>query len=508
MNASEGENIIIDIRDGDWLNFTRTYPAGTYKVYLRESTYLVPKSLVTLERVTSDPKTNGQTTIQLGAFVQLGDAAGNTGYDFHRNVLLADAFGNPAIVRFAGGVDTLRLTARTVRNQNGGDVFWNYLVFIPTPDPGTLRPVVTTTSPLPGDAFRQSPYNASTVASIVNRDTSISNSTIVLEINGATVATTLTTNASGGTDVAWTLLSLPAARMYTNTLIFTDTAGVSQTNTWTYSYPFLSASNSLPVEYGGGGPRGFAYRMVQNSNNGVNLGNNNNRAEQQLAIPPQIPYEKTWSTNVQTLAWSDDNGLPKPVPGLDGGISGYPWTASLYNNIATESLGYMQLTAGPHRWTIGSDDGFEVRSGATPSDTAATVLVNRDGGTFGGTFDFVVESNGLYSVRVMWMENGGGANFFLYDDKGNYVNDPGDPAGVVKVFRQGTPPVVLASTAVNGPYTPPAGAVIDSLTQTATVPVLGSPRFFQLQAGAETTLLKIKSITVVGSNFEIKYQYQ
>ena len=502
VNAAQSEYLVYDNANGDWKNYSRTFTAGTFKVYLRESTFALPRSLVTLERVTSDPSTNGQTTTGLGAFIQPGDGAGDTGYDVHRNVLLTDISGNPAVVRFAGGVDTVRLSNRFVDDRENSDVFQNYLVFVPTADPGTLRPIVTSSSPVPGDTFRQSPATTATVASIANRDTSVSNGTIVLKINGTTVTPTITTSA-GGADVAWSLSDLPPSATFTNTLTFKDTDGTNLTYSWTYSYPFLRATNRLA---GALSTRGFDYRMVQTD--GPTLGNNINRAEQQLAIPPQIAIDRGWRTNVQTQVWNDNTGVPNYVPGLEP-LGEYPtgtppYTNSVgppFDNIATESLGYMQLTAGAHRFSAISDDGFQVRSGTTPKDTGAAVMGFQNG-TFNGSFDFVVEAAGLYPVRSLWYENGGDAHFSLSDDSNNLVNDPLNPPGVVRVYLPGTPAVLLSSATVSGPYTIPAGAVYNSATKTVTVPITGSTQFYRISASSALT---IQSISVVGGNVVITW---
>ena len=127
------ELLTYDNNNGDWRNYTRTIPAGTYNVYSRQSTFALRVSLTTLER------RNGRysrlairSTSSLGAFLQFGDDVGDTGYDNHRNVPLTDASGNPAVVRFAGGVTTLRVTDRSVNDEEDSEVFHNYLVLVPT----------------------------------------------------------------------------------------------------------------------------------------------------------------------------------------------------------------------------------------------------------------------------------------------------------------------------------------------------------------------------------------
>jgi hypothetical protein len=502
------ELLTYDNENGDWRNYTRTIPAGSYLVYSRQSTFALPASLVTLERVTSDPHINNQTTVLLGAFVQLGDAAGDTGYDAHRNVPLTDVSGNPTVVRLAGGATTLRVTDRYVNDDENSDVFHNYLVLVPTSDPGTLRPILAQTIPVPGSTYR-SGFAATepTFASIANRDTTVTN-IVALMMNGANVAFS-TTNTANGIDVGWSLFAVPAARSITNTLIFQDSAGVSITNSWSYSYPFLSATNRLA---GTLSTRGFDYRMVQ-TDFYPNPDNTRAKGEDQLAIPPVVPYDRTWRTNVQTLDWDDDNGIPKYVPGLDDGPSGYERaTHGPYNYIATEAMGYVQLTAGAHRFSVTSDDSFEVRSGKDFTATGALVLGYHDGSS--GTprsFDFVVEADGLYPMRGMWQEEGGAAYFHLsalnpISGTNNVVNDPANPPGVTMVYVPGIPtPVtsVLSSATVDGTYSARNDAVIDTGTKTITVPISGAAQYYRVSSSSAVT---IKTITVVGSNVVMTYQ--
>ncbi len=499
VNASQPEYLVYDNNNNDWRNYTRTIPAGTYKVYSRQSTFLLPISLVTLDKVTSDAHTNGQTTVGLGAFIQKGDAAGDTGADVHRDVLLTDMFGNPAIVRTAGGEITLRVSDRFVNNGDS-EVYHNYFVLLPTADPGTLRPIVTQTAPLPGDTKRQSGATERTFASIANRDTTVNVGTVALQINGVSIPGAIVTAISGGAEIDWSLVNVPATRVITNTVTYQDSAGTNLAYSWTYSYPFLSATNRLPV--GSLPTRGFAHRTAQD---GAASGDTLARAEDQMAIPPVIVSAQNWATNVDVLNWNDNTGVPSYVPGLDGGISGY--AAGPYDYIATEDLAYLSLKAGGNRFQVASDDGFQLRSGTNTTDKGATVLGVSDGNTFYGSFDFVVEADGLYPVRNLWYEQGGGANFALsaYNfatSTYNVVNDPANPAGVVKAYLPGIPTLLLSSATVGGTYTSLPGAVIDIPTKTITVATSGSTRFYRIQSASVVT---ITSISVVGSNVVITY---
>jgi len=491
------EQMVSDIRDGDWLDYTKTCPSGNYLVYLRQSQYIIPASLVTLERVTSDRTQPDQTTTVMGSF--MGTVSG---LDRYLNVPLTDGAGNPVVVRFSGSVQTLRVRDWITGNADDdiGILLQNYLVFVPTANPGTLRPYLSMTLPPANWVVDYSSPAMTPTASIANRDTTVNTNSIILLLNGNPVAKTVTPTG-GGADVTWSLAVLPASQTITNTLIYQDSDSVWQTNVWSYSYAaFLRASNSFPLS--SLTVRGLSARMVWTENGGVTLANSLARAEDQLAIPPVIPYDVTASNVIQTIAWNE-NGTPNPVPGLDPGN---------YNNIAVEMFAYLELTAGAHRFQVSSDDRFQIRSGVTLADPGATVMGQAIGNTFGGTFDFMVEATGLYPIRCIWEETGGGANFFMWsvnpDGSTPLVNDPGNPAGVVKAYYTGDPVRCLSAPAVTGPYTGEASAVVSGVTLTGgtiTIPKSGSARFYRLQ-GPKTA--KILTAVSQGANIVLTYQFQ
>jgi len=498
-----------EIHDGDWQNYTHTYPAGTYAVYLREEQYLLGQSVVTLERVTSDRTQPNQTTAVLGSF--LGSANGSGP---HFNVPLTDVAGNLAIVRFSGAVDTLRLNNRITGNASDttGFLLENYLALAPVPNPGTLRPLVSAVSPLPGQQVSSS--SPATYAIIVNRDTTVDPTSIQLRINGAAVAFTLTNNSSGA-QVNWSLNVLPPAPLFTNTLIFKDSAGVSQTNSWTYSYPFLSSANTLPA--GSLVARGFQTRMAWSQNGGVNLDNSLARALQQLAIPPQIPVDLVATTIVAELNWNLD-GNPTNVPGLCAGSQ---------INIAVESLAYLHLSAGAHRFYVSSDDQAGFYSGATPWDASGTTLFESPENAGTWTFDFVVQADGLYPFRSIWEQTGGGAALQLaaVDPDGvvsnAVVGDLSEPAGVVDVYYpvfcvSAASPAGLysieplatagATTLSTSDVIGDCGSVVNQMVSggagTFAVPISGSARFYRISAPRSSTIINVQR---AGPNIVITY---
>jgi hypothetical protein len=502
------EQEVEDINDGDWLNYTHTYPAGTYNVFLRQATFKVQNSLVTLERVTGDRTQPNQTTSILGSFV-----GKTTGIGLFANVPLADGAGNPMILRFSGGLDTLRLMNRVTGNANldNGNLEQNYLVFVPVADPGKLRPIISAAAPLAGQAVSGAAPDR--YATIANRDTTVNTNTIVLMLNGNPVATTITPN-SGGATVTWPLSALPPTATVVSTLTFQDSDGVSVTNTWTYSYPFLSAANALPI--GSLTVRGFDVRTVESINGGVNLDNSLSRAAQQLAIPPQIPIDIAATSIVQILNWNQ-TGDPTNVPGL--------CPAGEIKNIAVESLAYLELTAGAHRFHVVSDDRAGFYSGATLDDPGAVVVWESVNDTANATFDFIVGATGLYPARFIWEQAGGGANLAVTEVNPNdnseaFINDPSNPPGVAKAWY---PVVCRSSSTVQGPYAADGAAVhAATLTDvlcdgigsplnktvtggTFTLPQSSSERFYRIDAPRAT---KITQISRNGSNIVLTYQVQ
>ena len=490
-----------NIHDGDWQNYTHTYPAGTYAAYLRQEQYLLAESLVTLERVTSDRTETNQTTTLLGAFLGSPNGSGP-----HFNVALTDAAGTPVVVRFSGAVDTLRVNNRISGNASTstGVIQQNYFVLAPVPDPGKLRPIVAVVSPLAGQTVTSA--SPATYATIANRDTTVDASSLKLTINGVAVPST-TTPSAGGVQVTWSISVLPPAATFTNTLTFKDSDGTNQSVSWTYSYPFVPAANSLAI--GSLEARGFYARTAMTLNGGVNLDNSLNRALEQLAIPPQIPVDLTATSIVSELNWNL-NGNPNNVPGLCPGSQ---------INIAVEALAYLHLTAGAHRFRISTDDQTGLYSGTTPWDSGGTAIFVSPGNTAYQTFDFVVGAEGLYPLRCIWEQTGGGAILQLAAVDPDGVNpdaligDPSEPSGAVDAYYPiactsttsfGQPftvdPTAIAgpTTLTTSPVTGDCGSVVNDMVSggggTFTLPVSGTARYFRILGPGPTTITSIKQV--------------
>ena len=319
-----------------------------------------------------------------------------------------------------------------------------------------------------------------------------------------------------GATVTYPITSLFAwGSKHTNIFAFKDSVSTWRTNTWTWTlaYPYLFASNSLPI--GSLTVRGFDVRMAQTTNGGVNLDNSLARALQQLA--GTIPVDQRATSIVQVLDWNKNSAYPANVPGLCPGNNAAPI------NIAVRSCAYLQLTAGPHRFHINTDDRSGVYSGVNLAD--ANALWEAPGSTANTTFDFVVEADGLYPVSCLWEETGGSAMLHLWSVDLNdlsevLINDPTDPAGVVKAWY---PVVCKSSASAAGPYSLATTAVnvLDTVDVygtggcasnvlgqkvtggTLTIPISGTMQYYRLDAPRKT---KITKITKGASNVVITYQ--
>jgi hypothetical protein len=106
---------------GQWLNYTRTFPAGTYYVYGRLAGGAGPFDNTTMALVTSGAGTANQTTQLLGSFADANAA----GWETWHWVPMRDANGALSKVPLAG-VNTLKLTC-------GGGLNANFYMFVPLP---------------------------------------------------------------------------------------------------------------------------------------------------------------------------------------------------------------------------------------------------------------------------------------------------------------------------------------------------------------------------------------
>ena len=433
---------------------------------------------------------------------------------------------------YLGGYLGLLVYDGTTPSVTGADVTYdNYNAT--APGAGALPATVAHVSPAPGQKVAD--LYLTNIIAILDRDTAVDPASILLWLDGTlipagsvNITPSITepnnpasaTQSFNGATASYPIPNLlPWGTVHTNTVAFSDAKGVWQTNTWSWTayYPYLFASNSLPV--GSLSAHGFQVRTAWSANGGVNLNNSLTRALEQLAIPPAIQVDLAATSIVSELNWNL-NGSPNNVPGLCPGNQ---------INIAVEATAYLHLTAGAHRFSVNTDDRAGFYSGTTPWDPNATVLFESPNNTANQTFDFVVEAEGLYPFRAIWEQTGGGAVLQLtaVDPTGTnpnaVVGDPSEPPGAVDVYY---PVVCFSAPTLAGPFVADAtaqatamnltttpvtgdcGNVVDQMVSggsgSFTVPLSGPRRFFRISAPLPS---KVEAITLeAGPNLVISYQ--
>ncbi|HTG45978.1 MAG TPA: Ig-like domain-containing protein, partial [Verrucomicrobiae bacterium] len=129
------------------------------------------------------------------------------------------------------------------------------------------------------------------------------------------------------------------------------------------------------------------------------------------------------------------------------------------NNIALEALAYLELTAGTHRFGVVSDDAFRVSTGPVLTNANDLILGIFDAGRgatlpAGATeFDFYVEQDGLYPVRLLYDEGQGGASVEFYSVDLNtferiLINDRSNPRAV-KAYTGRTAQVFVPTISIS-----------------------------------------------------------
>lgn len=278
-------------------------------------------------------------------------------------------------------------------------------------------------------------------------------------LNGSEVTPNITTT---GTDavVAYTPFApLPSGSTNTASLVY---EGV--TNSWSFvvqTYREIPASNKVDIASADTTAAGFSVKIVQAASGQPNTAA---RAESQLAgtpasvavagpeeggryiVPGIINWNTTFNTGATPVAvgnfqentltgWPFPEFADQPVPGIPGtGLTGN----ARYENVAAEVFAYLKFErAGYYRFGVNGDDGWAVKVGA-PGVTNGTVLftIDRGAGSADIPFSFTVPEPGLYPIRVLWYQGGGGGNleFFSYDENSNKIPVNGTAPGAIKAY--------------------------------------------------------------------------
>jgi len=204
---------------GNWLNYTRSFPAGEYNIYARIADGSGGAGGVVIAQVTSGQTTSTQITTNLGTIT----VAATGGWQTYTWAPMRDGNGN--LVKFTGGsTKTLRATATGSQN-----VFF-YALF----PADTNQPTIGNLYPNGAAMFQQTNKLSFTVTSTVGVDTN----SIAVTLNGVGV----TNLVFSGSSLSWNV-SAPLApnTVYTVALSVTDKHG--NTATVSASFDTFSSAN-------------------------------------------------------------------------------------------------------------------------------------------------------------------------------------------------------------------------------------------------------------------------
>ena len=192
----------------------------------------------------------------------------------------------------------------------------------------------------------------------------------------------------------------------------------------------LAGTLGADVSTPGPGPNG-SYII----NNIINWANN--------VYPTHIgPPIGNFQDNTYGIGWPFPDYPDQPIPGIN-------ITNTYTDNLAAEVFAYLKFdAAGYYRFGVNSDDGFKLQVG-TPGQTNGTILFTTDVGKGSSDipFSFTVTQPGLYPMRLVYYNGGGGANleYFSYDDNGNKIaiNDTNSPASIKAYYNVITTPQLM-----------------------------------------------------------------
>jgi hypothetical protein len=341
---------------------------------------------------------------------------------------------------------------------------------------------------------------------------------VSMKVDGAPVTPTFTKVGALAT-VAYKPAALFAAMsVHSVELTYPDPSGQPATRAWSFevaNYPTLTASHKA-VSYDAS-KRGFIWRVFQNETythtslkqtedalagklmNGATPVTDNyaNPAAVGVALGDGTLVNNLYEFQIETVInLSQTEGEANGNFAPDGQMPGIPGIYGSTDGIDAEAICYAELPAGAVTMGVNSDDGFRTQAGYIKVPADAPILGQFDGGRGAADtlFVFVVAEAGVYPLRTIWQEGGGGANIEIFSVKENgtkvLLNDTAN--GGFKTYRVGVAPnkpteVKLMVTRAGGnvtvtsdPQPLPAGFVLQ------TAPALSGP--WTTQAGVNTPI--------------------
>jgi hypothetical protein len=262
---------IDNINSGDWGNYTRNFPSGTYNVYARVSGNGGTETKVSLDNIVG-----GAVADNVGNFDFTGE-----GWGVWQYVPLLDNNDNLLPLTF-GGVQTLRATLTPVGGLNE-----NFFFLVPAV---TGQPFFSSISPSNGQMF----VTGNTLSFTVTSTTTINSSGISIILNGQDVTTNPGTTITGGTTATANCTLLQPNTQYTAVINVTNTGGISASRTITFDT--MNAGN-------------FYVKMMDYDYNGGSYDTTGNGL---------VPYAYAGFDAVTNIDYTLGSGVNNPYRGPDG----------------------------------------------------------------------------------------------------------------------------------------------------------------------------------------------
>ena len=371
---------------GNWENYTRVYPAANYSIYARAAS--VTGGQFEVEKLANaTATTTNQPLIALGR-VNVANTGGSKVFTGQLTPVI-DFFGNTVVMPLSG-TNTLRETALASRVYN-----LEYFAIVAVPGGGTLRPYIATGSPTPGSTGNL--LTTPITVSIASRQTTVPTNTIQLILNNTNVTSRLvmSSNAAGVT-VTWTPTNnLPSNFTNSVVLIFTDSGGVSITNSWTFMtgttggvlgsglWSGAGGTNDMfwadGINWTGGTPGPGFNASFANPGATTNFMTNNivatNVTIQGLFYDTNgIGYHTTWIQDGVTLTVT--NGSTGITAAFQAG--GTTGGDTVFNHPSTNTItgngGTLLVTGNPFGSVLANQLNFQVRQCASPAVPNAVTL--------------------------------------------------------------------------------------------------------------------------------------
>lgn len=408
------------IENGEWENYTRAMGGTNYLVYARMAGFGGSPVMEMDELASALATDSNQPLAALGTFV-CPQTGGPQDWTF---VQLQDFFGNPVTVNFPP-TNTLRMTCV----GTSGSINWSYFIFVPQTNTTTLRPYLSEGFPFSGASAEPDQLIHFTIA---NRQTSVSPGTIrlLLNSNDVTASISLNNNAAG-TAVSYQSPTLLPTGTNTLQVIYSD-GTVSQTNTWQFTVvtlPVLNPAWALPVS--DESSPGFSIHITKAPDNSPAGDFTNTVAEALAQLAGTLTNSSSDAPYINVAGGPGGNGIYTETNEINYDITGTPQGSFTFdfktnfpyispsgtnNYIAMAAEMYLQLAPGVYTFAVRSDDGFELTAGPTPTSTNLTLGIFNAGRSDAtpSTFDFIVQTNGLYPMQLIYFQGQFGGNIEFY----------------------------------------------------------------------------------------------